>query len=99
MGTEYTGYPYRGQKIYRRTQDNLRNLPNQKNKSRNNLSHREKVALRKLKQRKDIIIKPADKGSGVCILSTEQYKEEIVTQLSNGQYYKIESDKTPQIAQ
>ena len=80
-------------------QEQLRKEPARKTNIGNNLSHREKIALKKLRKRTDIIIKPADKGSGVCILTTEQYKNEVLRQLNNPHHYrKIEEDTTPQVA-
>ncbi|MCP4298542.1 MAG: hypothetical protein GY786_23390, partial [Proteobacteria bacterium] len=65
-----------------------------------NLNHRQKVGLRRLKNRKGIVIKPADKGSGVCILTEEQYLNEVHRQLNNTLHYsKIDSDDCPQIKQ
>lgn len=53
-----------------------------------NLSVREVKALRELMGNKTIVIKPADKGSAVVILSREQYVTEVKRQLSDGIYYK-----------
>ena len=40
-----------------------------------NLSKHEREALQKLISRTDIVIKPADKGKAVVVLSTEDYKK------------------------
>lgn len=53
-----------------------------------NLSVREVKALRELMGNKTIVIKPADKGSAVVILSREQYVTEVKRQLSDSSYYK-----------
>lgn len=53
-----------------------------------NLSVREVKALRELMGNKTIVIKPADKGSAVVILSREQYITEVKRQLSDSIYYK-----------
>lgn len=53
-----------------------------------NLSVREVKALRELMGNKTIVIKPADKGSAVVILSREQYVTEVKRQLSDSIYYK-----------
>ena len=62
---------------------------------RDNLSSLERSALTNLRRREDIVIKPADKGSAVVVLSTEDYIEKAQSQLSNGDYYqKLGSDPT-----
>lgn len=53
-----------------------------------NLSVQEVKALRELMGNKTIVIKPADKGSAVVILSREQYVTEVKRQLSDSIYYK-----------
>jgi hypothetical protein len=53
-----------------------------------NISRKHRVALNRIRQRKDIIIKPADKGGGICILTPEQYTKEAYSQLYNDQHYK-----------
>lgn len=58
------------------------------NKERFNLSQDEVKALRELVHNKHIVIKPADKGSAVVILSRDQYITEVNRQLSNTTYYK-----------
>ena len=55
---------------------------------RNNLTRREKTALKRLSSNKDIIIKPADTGGATVILNTEDYITEAMRQLSNEEYYK-----------
>jgi hypothetical protein len=54
---------------------------------KNNLSKKQRYALRRLKNRHDIILKPADKGSGVVILNHEQYLKEAHRQLDNDKHY------------
>lgn len=53
-----------------------------------NISSDEVKVLRELKNKKTIVIKPADKGSAVVILSREQYIMEVERQLNNSEYYK-----------
>lgn len=53
-----------------------------------NISSAEVRALRDLKNYKHIVIKPADKGSAVVILSREQYVLEVERQLNDPVYYK-----------
>ena len=78
--------------------EQLRKAPINHKGERTNLKKREQIALRKLK-RKQVIIKPADKGSGIVIMTVEQYKTEVLRQLKNGAHYrKIENDQTPYVA-
>lgn len=53
-----------------------------------NISSEELRALQELKRNKTIVIKPADKGSAVVILSRDQYILEVERQLNNAEYYK-----------
>ena len=62
---------------------------------RNNLSKREREALDRLSNNKEIVIKPADKGGATVILNAIDYVEEAKRQLDNEIYYKkVESDLT-----
>jgi hypothetical protein len=45
-------------------------------------------ALKSLRNRKDIVIKPADKGSSTIILNKSDYISEAMRQLSDSSYYK-----------
>lgn len=53
-----------------------------------NVSLEESKALRELKNAKHIVIKPADKGSAVVIMSREQYILEVERQLNDPIYYR-----------
>lgn len=53
-----------------------------------NLTREEVKALRELSHNKLIVIKPANKGSAVVILSREQYTTEVLRQLNDKKYYK-----------
>lgn len=53
-----------------------------------NISLEEVKAMRELKHAKHVVIKPADKGSAVVILSREQYIFEAERQLNDKNYYK-----------
>ena len=62
---------------------------------RNNLSKRERAALDRLSNNREIVIKPAHKGGATVILNANDYVEEAKRQLDNEIYYKkIESDLT-----
>lgn len=53
-----------------------------------NIPQREVEALRELQHAKHMVIKPADKGSAVVILSREQYVLEVERQLNDAVYYR-----------
>lgn len=57
-------------------------------KNRYNLARDEVKALRELMHNKHIVIKPADKGSAVVVLSRAQYIFEAERQLKDAQYYQ-----------
>lgn len=57
-------------------------------KDRRNLTEDEIQALTELKHNKHIVIKPADKGSAVVILSRDQYIFEAMRQLQDTNYYR-----------
>ncbi len=62
---------------------------------RNNLTKRERAALKRLSNNTDIIIKPADKGGATVIMNTEDYVKEAKRQLDNEVFYKrVERDLT-----
>lgn len=52
-----------------------------------NVSELEKQAIKQLQDNKQIVIKPADKGSAVVIMDREQYVWEAERQLGNTQHY------------
>ena len=65
---------------------------------RSNLSPPELQALKTLRRKQDIVIKPADKGSAVVVLKKSDYMyiKEAERQLGNKDHYqKIEKDPTP----
>ena len=54
--------------------------------------------MRKLRQRKDIVIKPADKGGAVVVWRRDLYQKEAEQQLLNGRFYtRLETDTTNEI--
>ena len=65
-----------------------------KKRAWDNLLPSEQRALRTLHERKDIVIKPVDKGSAVVILSKEAYIKEAtcMRQLNVSHYRKLPSD-------
>ena len=60
-----------------------------------NLTDNERKALNELIDDENIVIKPADKGGGICIQDKDKYEAEIMSQLSNIKVYKkLKSDPT-----
>ena len=58
---------------------------------RNNLSRKERKALTTLRKRTDIVIKPADKGSGTVIMDYSWYVNECDKQFNDTKYYQKQS--------
>lgn len=70
-------------------------LQKPKSPNQQNLTKSEKLAMAELKQAKNTIIKPADKGSSVVILNRDDYILEAKRQLSDTNFYqKVDSDLT-----
>ncbi|XP_071493045.1 uncharacterized protein [Diadema antillarum] len=57
--------------------------------SHDNLPKEERQALSSLKNRSDIIIKPADKGSAVVVMDRQQYIDEAMKHLRNPSHYTL----------
>ena len=57
-------------------------------KTPDNLDREERTAIKTLKQNKDIIIKPADKGAAIVIMDKTDYVGEAERQLANQVHYK-----------
>lgn len=57
-------------------------------KTKPNLNTSENQALQELRNNKNVVIKPADKGSSIVIMDREQYIFEAKRQLFNTTYYK-----------
>jgi hypothetical protein len=71
---------------------------NKNRKLRRNLSKPERTVLEKLKADKSIVIKPADKGNSIVILSSDEYLAKIREHLENEKFYKaLPSDHFPKI--
>ena len=65
-----------------------------------NLTKEERQALRNLKKRQDIIIKPADKGSGTVVMDKSWYIDECNRQLNDAKFYRqLDGDITDTIQQ
>ena len=60
-----------------------------------NLSQDEQQALRELRRRSDIVVKPADKGGAVVVWSRDLYNQEANRQLSDNRFYqRLDRDPT-----
>ena len=60
-----------------------------------NLSSEERVALKNLSKRKDIIVKAADKGGALVVWRADLYQKEALRQLSDPSFYaKVDKDLT-----
>uniref|UniRef100_A0A803K0M0 Reverse transcriptase domain-containing protein n=1 Tax=Xenopus tropicalis TaxID=8364 RepID=A0A803K0M0_XENTR len=57
-------------------------------KRRKNLTYAEKLAIDTLRNDITLIIRPADKGGGIVLLNYDDYKNEVLSQLSDGKVYK-----------
>ena len=69
------------------SKNTIRNNKILMNKSNSNLSSSERTALTNLRNNKDIIIKPADKGGATVIMNKISYLNEAYRQLHNTNYY------------
>ena len=58
-----------------------------------NLTATERQAIRQLKQRQDIFIKPADKGSGTVVMDKTWYIDECNRQLTDTKFYRLLSQR------
>ena len=55
---------------------------------RDNLTKRERDALKRLRRRTDIVIKSVDKGSGLVVMDRNWYIDECSRQLNDSKFYK-----------
>ena len=91
--------PIKNEVLIRRLQEKLLSAkPSRRRKNHHNLGKDEKKAITELTNKPDIIIKPADKGSGTVIMDLCDYIDEANSQLSNEKHYKqVPSDPSPHI--
>ena len=68
--------------------DTLTKFPINKIPCKQNLSRREKEALRNLKQDDSIILKEADKGGAIVLMDKLYYRDKVLEQLNDDEYYK-----------
>ena len=65
------------------------------NQTKNNLTCGEKEALKSLMNDEDIVIRPADKGSGIVVMDRKDYISKVTTDLNeNDSYKKLPKDTT-----
>ncbi|KAJ1219193.1 hypothetical protein NDU88_006764 [Pleurodeles waltl] len=70
-----------------------------RNYTRFNFTYEENMALQGLKQRRDVVIKAADKVGGIVLQDIGNYKQEILRQLSDQDCYKTSTtDPTKQLS-
>ena len=53
-----------------------------------NITPRERIAIKTIASNPSIVVKPADKGSAIVIMSREQYTKEASRQLNNPHHYR-----------
>ncbi|XP_062596387.1 uncharacterized protein LOC134257802 [Saccostrea cucullata] len=80
-------------------ESDIEKLLSMPDKTPDNLSKEERSALQSFKNRDDIVIKKADKGSTVVVMDTETYMAEAQRQLSDERFYKkLDSDPTKEFS-
>ena len=73
----------------------LNNRPESKHPKLTNISRGERLAIKNLTRNREIIIKPADKGSAVVVLNRSDYITEGYKQLGDTMFYrKVDTDLT-----
>ena len=74
--------------FFTRTEQDLISVTTPGRKTYSNLTLQEKSALNNLKKNQSIVIKPCDKGGGICIMNTKDYLTKIHTHLQDRNTYK-----------
>ena len=69
----------------------INNFPITITKTKDNLTHSERKGLNDLRNDNSIILKEADKGGSIIIMSKDYYKERVMEQLNDTEYYKQEA--------
>ena len=79
----------------KKCRQDIRKLNFNHNIKYSNLTGEECAAFKTLRNRKDIVIKPADKGGAVVVWRTDLYKQEAARQLADTKFYaKTNKDLT-----
>ena len=87
--------PYLNTYVENIRQNIIEELTKKRRFQRNNLNARERAALIRLSNERNIVIKPVDKGGATVILNSEDYVAEALRQLDNTEYYKkVDRDYT-----
>lgn len=68
------------------------------NQVHHNLTNHQKQTLRTISKHQDLIIKKADKSSTITILDKSRYLEEVLSQLSDDNYYSIIDHPTTSVS-
>ena len=74
--------------FFTRTEQDLVSVTTPGRKTYSNLTLQEKSALNNLKKNQSIVIKPCDKGGGICIMNTKDYLTKIHARLQDHDTYK-----------
>ena len=74
--------------FFTRTEQDLISVTTPGRKTYSNLTSQEKSALNNLKKNQSTVIKPCDKGGGICIMNTKDYLTKIHTHLQDQNAYK-----------
>ena len=79
----------------KKCRQDIRKLNFNQNIKCSNLTGEEGAALKRLRNRKYIVIKPADKGGAVAVWRTDLYKQEAARKLADTKFYtKVNKDLT-----
>ena len=81
--------------FFTRTEQELISVNTPRRKTYSNLTLQEKAKLNNLKNNQSIVIKPCDKGGGICIVNTRDYLTKIHTHLQD----HIHANHSPTIQQ
>ena len=69
--------------------DEIKNIKIEKRNPKDNLSKAERNALKELKENKDIVIKEADKGGAIFIMTKDQYRKMVMKHLDSEAYESV----------
>ena len=89
--SSWTPPPYENPTLtnfFTHTEQDLISVTSPSRKTCGNLTLQEKSALNNLKKNQSIVIKPCDKGGGICIMNTKDYLTKIHTHLQDRNTYK-----------
>ena len=69
--------------------DEIKNIEIEKRNPQDNLSKSERHALKELKENKDIVIKEADKGAAIVIMTKDRYRKMVMKHLDSEAYESV----------